>query len=200
MLTVHLAPLGCRTDIGRRGKLPFGQPVHAVVLDDVQHVHVAPHDVCELAHPDREAVAVARDADAHELPVGGVRARRDRRHAAVHAVESVGLLEEVSRRLAAAPDPGGLRHAVRFDLQLPEGLDDRSGDGVVAAPRAEGGHGALVVAAGEAETVLHEARMVDSRLLDVAHGATPAGCWAAAGVPMSRCSASPSITWWQLIG
>ena len=129
-------------------ELPLGETVDPVVLDDVEHVHVAADDVGELAHADGKTVAVTRNADAHQLAVRRVRARGDRRHAAVHAVEAVGLLEEVGGRLAAAPDPRSLGHPVRLDLQLPEGLDDRRGDRVVAATRAQGGHGAFVVAAG----------------------------------------------------
>ena len=55
-----------RADVGRRRELPLGEAVHAVVLDDVQHVEVAADGVAELAEADRERVAVAGDADVGE--------------------------------------------------------------------------------------------------------------------------------------
>src|SRR5574338_236595 len=49
------------------------------------------------AEADRQRVAVPRDADEDEIPVGRVDARRHRRHAPVHAVEAVGLVQEIGR-------------------------------------------------------------------------------------------------------
>src|SRR5690606_40497608 len=42
-LTVLLAALRLRADIGRRGELSLRQAVHAVVLDDVEHVRSEEH-------------------------------------------------------------------------------------------------------------------------------------------------------------
>ena len=68
---------------------PFGQTVHAVVLDDVGHVHAAPHGVRELADADRGRVAVAGNAQVEQVAVGQVGAGQHRGHAAVHGVEAV---------------------------------------------------------------------------------------------------------------
>ena len=59
--------------VGRRRELAFGQPVAAVVLDDVENGHVAPDHVQEVAEPDRRSVAVAAHADVDELAVGELR-------------------------------------------------------------------------------------------------------------------------------
>src|SRR5437764_12323510 len=59
---VGLASLALRADIGGGGELSLGQPVHAVVLDDVDHVEVAPDGMTELTEADRERVAVTGDA------------------------------------------------------------------------------------------------------------------------------------------
>src|SRR5690606_30460423 len=62
-LTVLLALLRLRADIGRRGELPLREPVYAVVLEDVEHVEVSAYRVRELAETDRQRVAGAGDAD-----------------------------------------------------------------------------------------------------------------------------------------
>ena len=46
---------------GRR-KLALGQPIHAVVFDDVDHRQIAPHQVNELPDADGRRIAVAADA------------------------------------------------------------------------------------------------------------------------------------------
>ncbi len=56
--------LQVQAHFGGGGELALGEAVHAVVLDDVEHVHVAAHDVLELAHADAGGVAVAGNADA----------------------------------------------------------------------------------------------------------------------------------------
>src|SRR2546421_11900802 len=93
-LEVGLALLRLGADVGGGGELSLRQPVHAVVLDDVQHVHVAAYGMPELAEPDRECIAVSGDADVVQVAVGGVRAHGDRRHAAVHGVEAVAREQE----------------------------------------------------------------------------------------------------------
>ncbi len=102
--------------------------------------------MAELSEPDRQGIAVAGDPDVDQIPIGGVGARRDRGHAAVHGVEAVRLAHEVGRRLRGAADPRELRHPMRRNVQLPERLDDGRGHGVVAASGAQGGNGSLVVA------------------------------------------------------
>src|SRR5712672_122550 len=60
---VHLPALCLRTLVRGRRELALGQPVYAVVLEDVGHVHAAAHDVRELPQADRRRVAVAGDAE-----------------------------------------------------------------------------------------------------------------------------------------
>src|SRR5205807_7989999 len=116
-------------------------------------------------------VAVARDAQVDQLAVGEVRPGQRRGHAAVHGVEAVRVAEEVVGRLRAAADARELGDAVRLDVELPEGLDQRRRDRVVAAACAKGADLALVVAARVADLVLGETRMVELGLDDVGHAA-----------------------------
>src|SRR6185503_12832544 len=106
-----------------------------------------------------------------EVAVGEVRAGQDRGHAAVDGVEAVRLPQEVVRSFGAAADAGELGDAVRLDGELPEGLDERGGDGVVPAARAEGRDLAFVVAAREAELVLRQRRVVELGLGKEGHAA-----------------------------
>jgi hypothetical protein len=136
LVAVHRAALCLRALVGGGRELPLGEPVHAVVLDDVHHVDAAPHDVRELAEPDRRGVAVTGHAEIDQVAVGERRARHDRRHSPVHAVEAVAGREKVGRRLRRAADARELRDAMRRYRQLVERLDDRRGNRVVAAARA----------------------------------------------------------------
>ena len=63
-------PAEMGVQVGSRRELPLGEPVAAVVLDDVDHRHVAPAGVLELPHADIGRVAVAADANADELVIG----------------------------------------------------------------------------------------------------------------------------------
>ena len=58
--------------VGGGRELALGEAVHAVVLDDVDHRHVAPDQVHELAEADRGGVAVAGDADAEQLRLASI--------------------------------------------------------------------------------------------------------------------------------
>jgi hypothetical protein len=49
--------------IGGGGELAFGQPIDAVVLDNVDHRHIAADQVLVLAQADAAAVAITADAD-----------------------------------------------------------------------------------------------------------------------------------------
>ena len=158
-LDVGLALLGLAADVGGGRELALGEPVHAVVLDDVEHVEVAADRMAELPEPDRQRIAVAGDADVVEVAVGGVGAGGDRGHAAVHGVEAVAAADEVGRGLRGAADAGELHHVLRLEVQAPAGLDDRRGDRVMAAAGAQRRLRALVVAAREAERVLRQRRM-----------------------------------------
>ena len=125
-----------RTDVGRRGKLALSQPVAAVVLDDVREVDVAPNHMTVLPEPDAGGIAVAADAQHEQLAVGDLRAGGGRRHAAVQAVESVRLLDEIGRRFRRAADAAHLGELVRLGAVFVERLDQMVGDRVVAAPGA----------------------------------------------------------------
>ena len=125
----------------------------------------------ELAEADRGGVAVARDAQIDQVAVGEIGAGQHRRHAAVDAVEAVALAEEIGRRLRRAADPRQLGDAVRREVELEAGLDDRRGDRVVAAAGAERRDRALVVAVGEAELVLRQRRDGGIGFGDIGHSA-----------------------------
>src|ERR1700709_2355838 len=105
------AALRFRAAVGGGGELPLGEAVHAVVLDDVGHVHAAAHHVGELPDADRGRVAVAGHAEVDQVAVREVGAGQHRRHAAVHRVEAVRLVEEVGGRLRRAADAGKLGDA-----------------------------------------------------------------------------------------
>ena len=99
------AALRFRAAVGGGGELALGEAVHAVVLDDVDHVDAAPHGVRELAEPDGGGVAVARDAEIDQFAVGEIGAGQHRRHAAVHGVEAVRLAEEIVGVFEEQPMP-----------------------------------------------------------------------------------------------
>ena len=73
--------------IGGGGELALGQPVHAVVLDDVDDRQIAPHQVHELPDADGGGVAVAADAERDQLAIGQHGAGGDRRHAPCTALK-----------------------------------------------------------------------------------------------------------------
>ena len=172
VVVVGDAALRFRTAVGGGRELAFGQAVHAVVLDDVDHVDATPHRMRELAEADRGRVAVARHAEIDEVAVGEVGAGEHRRHAAVHRVEAVRLAEEIVRRLRRAADAGNLRHPVRLDRELEARLDDRGGDRVVPAAGAQRRNLPLVVAMGEAERVFRQRGVMEFRFGDVGHDTT----------------------------
>ena len=168
-VAVGAADLALRALVGGGRELALGQAVHAVVLGDVDHVHAAAHAVHELAETDRRRVAVARDAHIDEVLVGEIGAGEHRRHAAVHAVEAVALAEQIVGRLGRAADARELGDAMRLDVELEAGLDDRGADRVVPAARAQGRDRALIVATREAELVLLELGMAEFRLGQIRH-------------------------------
>jgi hypothetical protein len=130
--------------VGGGAELALGQAVDAVVLHDVDHGQVAPHQVLETADADGGGVAVAADADAGEGAVGDERAGGHGGHAPVQVVEAVAHPQEIGRRLAAAADAGELDHLGLFQPDLPGCIDDAGADRVVAAAVAQGGIAALV--------------------------------------------------------
>ncbi len=163
------ALLGLAALVGGGGELALGQAVDAVVLDDVHHVDAPAHHVRELAEPDRRRIAVAGNAEVDQVLVGQRGAGQHRGHPAMHAVEPVRVTEEVRRRLRRAADARELRDAVRCDVELEERLDDRGGNRVVSATRAQRRHGAFVVAPRVAARVFRQRRVMDLRLGEVGH-------------------------------
>jgi hypothetical protein len=97
--SVDRALLLHRAEVGRSRELALGQPVRAVVFDDVSAVDVAPDHVHELTQADRGCVAIAGNAEHDELPVRELSSGRQGWHAPVHAVEPVRGLDEVGGRL-----------------------------------------------------------------------------------------------------
>ena len=55
--------------VRRRRELALGEAVHAVVLDDVDHVDAAAKHVRELADADRRRIAVAGYAEVDQVAV-----------------------------------------------------------------------------------------------------------------------------------
>ncbi len=89
--------LQAQAHLGGGRELALGQPIDTVVFDNVDHVHVAAHQVLELAHANAGAVAIARDADALQGQVAEQGAGSQRGHAPMQAVEAKGAVQEISR-------------------------------------------------------------------------------------------------------
>ncbi len=171
-VVVGAAGLRLRPAVRRRRELPLGQPINAVVLGDVDHVHAAPHAVHELPQPDRRRVAVAGNAEIKQIPVRHIRARQDRRHPPMHAVEAVTLPQQIVRRLRRTPDARQLRHAMRLDVELKARLDQRRRNRVMPATRTQRRYRAFVIAMRKPALVLLETRMPELRLGEIGHDAT----------------------------
>ena len=181
---VLLARLGGAADVGGGRELALREPVDAVVLDDVDHRHVAADEVAELSEPDARGVAVARDADEQQLAVRDPHAGGDAGHATVHGVESVGVTEKIGRRLAGATDARELGDPRGLERGFERGLDDAGGDGVVPAARTQRGLGAVVIGAREADAVLGTARRARRGLT---HRVTPCATgWRLGLAPAAR--------------
>jgi hypothetical protein len=168
-LSVDRALLALAALVGGGAELALGQAVDAVVLDDVDHAHAAPHGVRELADADAGAVAVAADAQVQQLAVGQRGAGQHAGHAAVHGVEAVAGAQEVVGRLAAAADAAELGHPVRLDVEFPAGLHDGGRDAVVPAAGAQRADLAFVVAPRVADLVGLQRGVVQLGLGDVGH-------------------------------
>ena len=163
--------LALRALVGGGGELALGQAVNAVVLADIDHVDAAADAMGELAEPDGGGIAVAGNAHIDQIAIGEVGAGQHRRHAAMHAVEAVALAEQIVRRLRRTADARKLRHAMRLDVELETGLDQRGADRIVAAAGAQRRDRALIVAMGEAEHIRRKARMAQLGFGDVGHSA-----------------------------
>src|SRR6185437_8682455 len=89
---------------GGGGKITLGEPVDAVIFNDVNQGQVAAQQVHELADTDGRRVAVAGDANAHHVAVRQDSAGGNGRHATVNGVEAVRESQEVGRRFRRATD------------------------------------------------------------------------------------------------
>ena len=163
---IHLALLGFRADIRGGGELALGEPINAVVLDQIQHVHIAPDRMHQLAEADRQRIAVAGHADVSQLAIGGIRTARDRGHASMHRVEAVRAAHEIRGGLRGAADAGELHQLFGPHIEPPAGLDDRGRDRIVPAAGAQRGHAAFVLTARHAERVGRQGGMGDFGLVD----------------------------------
>ena len=123
--------------VGGGRELALRQPVHAVVLDDIHHAHVAAQQVLVLPEADRAGIAVAADRYRQQVAVDHSRSGDHRRHAPVHGVEAVRAVEEVGGRLAGAADAAHLDNLVRRQRQLEGDVDDLARYRVVPTPLAE---------------------------------------------------------------
>ena len=170
--------LALRAAVGGGGELALGQAVHAIVLDDIDHVDAAPHGVGELAETDRGGVAVARDAKIDQVAIGEAGAGQHGGHASVHRIEAMALAEHVRRRLRGAADAAELGDAVRRQSQFETGAHNRRADRIVAAAGAKRRHRAFVVAVGEAQRVGLDGGVVEFRLGEIAHDTASRGCGA----------------------
>ena len=142
-----------RTDIGGGGKLSFGEAIHAVVFDDVDHRQIAPHEVDELTHADGGGIAIAAYAQGKKSPIRQHRAGGDRRHAPVHAVEAVSAAQKIGRRFRRASDAAHLDDSLGLDAHLKHGVNDPLGNNVVAATGAQGGLAAFVFHNAQAKAI-----------------------------------------------
>ena len=151
-----LAPL-----VGGGGELALGQPVHAVVLDDVDHVHAAAH-ACARTGRCRSRRCRRRRTRRDRSGRGSPDWRRSAPTACGHARElkPCDCAEEIGRRLGRATDAGQLGDAVRRQIELEAGADDRGADRIMAAAGAQRGDRAFVVAPREAERVLRQFGMM----------------------------------------
>src|ERR1035441_470953 len=78
-----------------RSELALGEPVDAIVFDDVDHGEIAAHEVNELTHADGGRVAVAGDAKHSHRVIGQDCTGGNGRHAPVYAVEAERPAHEV---------------------------------------------------------------------------------------------------------
>lgn len=93
---------------GCRRELTFGQTVNAVVLHDVNHIHIAAHGMFELTHTNAGAVAIARNTDALHVRITEQRAGGNGRHTSMQRVETKAAVHEVGWRLGRTTDAGKL--------------------------------------------------------------------------------------------
>src|SRR5215813_13297252 len=67
--------------VGSGRELALGQAIDAVVFNDIDHRHVATHQMLELAHANATGIAVTADTDCDKAVIGQRGAGGQRRHA-----------------------------------------------------------------------------------------------------------------------
>src|SRR4051794_30824468 len=82
------------------------------------------------------------------------------------------VAEEIVRRLRRAADAGELCDLVRLDVGFPAGLDNRRGNRIVSAARAQRRNAAFVIAARMADFVLRQVGMMQFRFGEIGHDTT----------------------------
>ncbi len=130
--------------------------------------------MAEMAEANGQRIAIARNTDVSELPIGRVRARGDGRHTPVGRVQTMRRVHEISPASSMSIryhsawrcGCGGVEssHSARTMAAR---------DGIVPAARAERRHRAFVVANSESKLVAGQARMRDGRLSDRWHRVPP---------------------------
>jgi hypothetical protein len=150
----------------------FDLEPRSAVFDDIGHVDAAPDRMRELAEADGGGIAVAGNTEIDQVAVGEIGAGQDRRHPAMHRIESVGIAEEIVGGFRGAADAGNLGDAMWLDREFVAGLDNRCRDRVVAAAGAQRRNLALIIAVGVAEAIFGQARMMKFRFGDISHDFT----------------------------
>ena len=134
---VRLALLRARANVGRGRHLALRESVDTVVLDDVDHLHVASDAVHEVTQADGQRVAITGDPDVGQFAVRGDRPGGDGDHPAVRGVEAVSSSHEVRGRLRGAADTAQLGDHVGWCREFPERVHDGCRDRVVTTAGTE---------------------------------------------------------------
>src|ERR1035437_1962977 len=90
----------------------------------------------------------------------------------MHSIEAVRGAQKVIGRFGTTTNARELGHTVRLNIELPTSLNDRRRDRVMAAAGAQGGDAALVIAAGIANLVGNERRVMQLGFGEVGHAAS----------------------------
>src|ERR1039458_3402733 len=91
----------------------------------------------KLPGADRNRVSDAGHAEGGQVLVRQHRSRRYRRHAAMHGVEAVRAVHEISRTLRRAADAAELRDALRLHTHFIHRVNDALGNRVMPATGTE---------------------------------------------------------------
>src|SRR5690606_36559532 len=121
-----------------RRKLPLGQTINAIILDDRQEWHVTADDMLELPHADTAAVAITADGDRLHLAICQQRPRCHGWHTSMHCIKAMRTAKEISRGLARAANAAELHHFVLLQTHFIDSTDDLVRNRVVTASGAEG--------------------------------------------------------------